>query len=165
MTPGFMLVIDLFRLLQRYIIFKHIQHIIEFFTNFSSIDSHERGHASTSNTSPAANQPPHILEDDEELDAQLITIPLQEYQQLINQASQVTILKNSITKMATIIESKDSQLNEMQRARQADSDNCMNVSHLSDVSVLLYISSFKFNIWSCFPHTQNYFLKLRRQMS
>lgn len=65
------------------------------------------------------------------------TISLQEYEYLIKLVPQAKSLKNTIHGMESAIKSKDLRLEELQAAYQREMKDCINISHLSDVSVYL----------------------------
>lgn len=68
---------------------------------------------------------------------QLKAISSQEYKNLRNLIPRVAKLQDTINKMATVIKSKDSQLEELQRLHRMNLAKCINVSNLSAVSIPL----------------------------
>lgn len=71
----------------------------------------------------------------EEDETQLKTLPLGQYIRLMQVIPQEQKNQNTIKKMQKLIESKDAQLEELQRNQ--DNNNCINISHLSTVSVVV----------------------------
>lgn len=62
------------------------------------------------------------------------TISLQEYKNLKQQVRQVERLQNTIKDMAELNKSKDSQLEDLQRAYQIKTNKCIDISNLPTVS-------------------------------
>lgn len=101
--------------------------MVDFFTKLSSCTSNDSSHGS--------NMFPDNDEDEED-DMQMKTISLQEYKTLMNLIPQVQKLENSIRKMSSVIQSKDSQLKNQREVQQMEQANYINVSNLSAVSTL-----------------------------
>lgn len=66
---------------------------------------------------------------------QLITVSQKEFEDLMKLTPEVQKLKNKINEMAIKIKSKDLQLKNLQQAHKNELQKCINVSHLTDVSI------------------------------
>lgn len=76
----------------------------------------------------------------EDNESETITLELKEYNTMLQAASQLERYKEIVQVMATKIKSTDLKLRELQRRLEHD---CINVSHLSEVSVC---AGFYFNL-------------------
>lgn len=72
---------------------------------------------------------------DEEFDMQVKTIPLHEYNILMDLIPEVEKLRNTVKKLTVVIEMKDSKLKEQEQLHKAELAKCINISHFSAVSI------------------------------
>lgn len=100
---------------------------------FSSRNLNEGDDDFAANTSE--NDEGENVHEEEELDDQMKTISMQEYKILMNLIPEVAKLRDQISKMTTEIQSKDSQINELQFIHQTDLSNHINVSLLTTVRI------------------------------
>lgn len=111
--------------------------------NLSSRDSNETIHGSATSTCESvleenfAYQSLDDYDDHEEEHVQMKSISLKEYKILMNLIPEKEKLRNTIRELTSVIESKDLQLKEQQRERA----NYINVSHMSEVSILSALQS------------------------
>lgn len=112
----------------------------------SSLDSNERGAngiaASTCTSASDENVEYQFLDNavdhEEELEFQMRTISPERYKMLMNLIPEVEKLRHAIKNLTTEIELKDLQIKELRELHQMEQAKCINVSHLSAVSISFY---------------------------
>lgn len=79
--------------------------------------------------------------DEDESEIQMKTVSLEEYKRLVQLIPDVEKYRNAAQKKDEIIKLKDAQLKEIQKSLQL---NWINVSHLTTVSVLVFLLLLRF---------------------